>query len=98
VAENAADIDNVEWDNIGKFLRTVYKTGDEDMVAVAKSIKNANNYARAMASIDKLKTYARAAAQAVNKKDGSGFVAVVEKMQGLVNDYFDALIDIPDEL
>ena len=88
----------MEWDNIGQFLRTVYKTGDEDMVAVAKSIKNADSYASAMASIDKLKTYARAGDVSVNKKDGPGFVAVVEKMQGLVNDYFDALIDIPEEL
>jgi hypothetical protein len=98
VAENAADIDKVEWDNIGKFLRTVFKTGEEDMTVVAKSIKNAENYARAMESIDKLKTYARAGDVSVNKQDGPGFVAVAEKMQGLVNDYFDALIDIPDEL
>ena len=32
------EIDKKEWDNIGKFLRTVYSTAENDMKAVAKGL------------------------------------------------------------
>jgi hypothetical protein len=97
VAEGSKDMDKAEWDNIGKFLRTAYATGD-DMKGVASNIANPDNKKRALEDIEQLKKYAQAGDVSVGKKDGPGFVAVADKMQALVNDFFDSLSDIPDEI
>lgn len=97
VAEAASDIDKAEWDNIGKFLRTAYSVG-EDMKMVASGIANPDNKKRALQDVDQLKKYAQAGDVSVNKKDGPGFVAVADKMQEIVNDFFDSLNDVPDEI
>jgi len=68
------------------------------MKAVAAGIVNPDNQKRALQDVDQLKKYAQAGDVSVNKKDGPGFVAVVDKMQELVNDFFDSLSDVPDEI
>eukprot|EP00977_Amphora_coffeiformis_P020165 scaffold7970_cov187-Amphora_coffeaeformis.AAC.3 len=97
VADSASEIDKAEWDNIGKFLRNAYATA-EDMKAMAAGIANPDNKKRALQDVDQLKKYSQAGDVSVNKKDGPGFVAVVDKMQELVNDFFDSLSDVPDEI
>ena len=97
VAEAASEIDKTEWDNIGKFLRNAYAIAD-DMKAIGGGIANPDNKKRALQDADQLKKYAQAGDVSVNKKDGPGFVAVADKMQELVNDFFDSLNDIPDEI
>ena len=97
MADGASEIDKAEWDNIGKFLRNAYATA-EDMKAVAAGISNPDNKKRALQDVDQLKKYAQAGDVSVNKKDGPGFVAVVDKMQELVNDFFVSLSDVPDEI
>lgn len=97
VSEAASEIDKAEWDNIGKFLRNAYSTAD-DMKAIGGGIANPDNKARALQDAEQLKKYAQAGDVSVNKKDGPGLVAVIDKMQGLVTDFFDSLNDIPDEI
>ena len=97
VKENASEIDAEEWNNISKFLRIAYSTG-EDLKVVAAGIKNPANKQRALDDIEQLKKYAQAGDIPVSKKDADGFVAVSTKMLELMNDYFDALIDVPDEI
>ena len=97
MADAASEIDKAEWDNIGKFLRNAYSTTD-DMKAIGAGIANPDNKKRALQDAEQLKKYAQAGDVSVNKKDGPGFVAVADKMQELVNDFFDSLNDIPDEI
>jgi len=97
VSEGGNDIDSKEWDNVGKFLRTAYATG-EDMKAVAAGIGSTDNKKRALEDIELLRKYAQAGDVPVNKKDASGLVAVLSKMDGLVTDFLDSLSDVPDEL
>jgi len=97
VADAGKDLDKKEWDNIGQFLRAAYATGD-DMKAVANGIANPDNKKRALEDVDQLRKYAQAGDVSVSKQDPAGFVAVADKMSGLVQDFFDSLSDVPDEL
>lgn len=97
MAESASEIDKKEWDNISKFLRATYSTGD-DMKAVANGIYNPENKKRALGDIDQLRKYSQAADLSVNKQDGPGFVAVADKMEFYVSDFLDSLSDVPDEI
>jgi hypothetical protein len=95
VSENSSEIDAKEWDSIGTFLRVVYSTGD-DMKAVASGIFDSDNKARAMEDISQLRKYAQAGDFSVRNKDSIGYLAVADKMIGLVDDFFDSLSDVPD--
>lgn len=95
--EGGSDIDDKEWNNVGRFLRMAYSTGD-DMKAIAGGIADADRKKRAMDAIELLKKYAQAGDMAVNKRDPSGLAAVLDKMSGLVSDFLDSLSDVPDEL
>jgi len=97
VSSSGSDLDKKEWDNIGQFLRIAYSTGD-DMKAVAAGVSNPDNKKRALEDVDQLRKYAQAGDIPVNKKDASGFVAIADKMIGLVNDFLDSLSDVPDEI
>lgn len=68
------------------------------MKAVAAGIASPDNKKRALQDADQLKKYAQAGDISVNKKDGPGFVAVADKLQELVSDFFDSLSDVPDEI
>jgi hypothetical protein len=90
-------MDKAEWDNIGKFLRTAYSSG-EDMKIVAEGIRYPENKKRALDDIELLRKYAQAGDIPVSKQDAAGFLPVARKMTEIANDFFDALIDVPDEL
>ena len=68
------------------------------MKDVASGIANPDKKEQALKDVEQLKKYAQAGDVSVNKKDGPGFVAVADKMQALVEDFFDALNDVPDEI
>lgn len=91
-------MDKAEWDNVGKFLRTAYTSADTDMKMVAGGIKNPENKERALNDIEQLKKYTQAGDVPVSKQDAKGFLAVSSKLLDLVNDFFNALVDIPSEL
>jgi hypothetical protein len=97
-AEHEGEIDDREWDNIGKFLRTAYTIADQDMKAVAAGIVNPDNKKRALSDADQLKTYAQAGDVPTSKKDAAKLVPVLDKMSGLVSDFLDSLSDVPDEI
>jgi len=90
-------MDAAEWENVGRFLRQAYATGD-DMKVVANGILNPVSKQRALDDIAQLRNYAQAGDIPVSKKDATGFVAVSRKMTGLVEDFFNALVDVPEEL
>ena len=95
--EGGSEVDKEEWANIDNFLRLAFSVGD-DMKAVSASITDAKNKERALEDIEQLRKYAQAGDLVANKQDGPGFIAIAEKMEFYVNDYFQALIDVPDEI
>lgn len=96
VQDASNEMDAAEWDNVGKFLRQVYSLAGDDMKLVAGTIVNADMKQRALQDADKLRQYAQAADVPVSAKDAAGFLVVAQKMNELVQDYFDALVDVPD--
>lgn len=95
---DAGDIDKKEWDNIGKFLRTIYSTAENDMKPVAKGVFNPVNQKQALNDVEEVKKYAQAGDVSASKQDAPRLAAILEKISDIVNDFFDALSDIPDEI
>ena len=92
------EIDWKEWDNIGKFLRNVYSAAENDMKAVTKGIFNPDNKKQATSDIDQIKKYAQAGDIAISKQDAAGLASILDKISGLLEDFFESLSDVPDEL
>jgi hypothetical protein len=97
VAQKASEIDQKEWDNIGGFIRKLYGAGD-DMKDIAKGIYDPEKKAKAEDDIKQLQKYAKAAEGPVNKKDAEAFVAVMNKCEDLLDNFFELLQDVPDEI
>ncbi|KAL7543390.1 hypothetical protein ACHAXR_013345 [Thalassiosira sp. AJA248-18] len=97
VAENSSEIDKKEWDKIDDFLRTVYSAG-QDMKVVAKGIYDPDKKTKADADIKLLQGLVQAAQKPVSKQDAAGFGVIATKADGLFEDFFDMLSDVPDEL
>mmetsp|Transcript_28418 Transcript_28418/g.60190 ORF Transcript_28418/g.60190 Transcript_28418/m.60190 type:complete len:203 (-) Transcript_28418:108-716(-) len=97
VAEQSSEIDKAEWDKIDNFLRTVYSSG-EDMKVIAKGIYDPAKKTKADGDIKLLQSLVQAAQKPVSNKDAAGFGVVAAKADGLFEDFFDLLRDIPDEL
>jgi hypothetical protein len=96
-SEGGSDIDDKEWDNIGKFLRAAYAVG-EDMKAIAAGVADPDKQKRALEDVDLMRKFARAGDVSVAKKEPAKLVVVLEKMRLLVSDFLDSLSDVPDEL
>ena len=97
VTTGGSDIDKQEWDNIGRFLRTAYGVGD-DMKAVGSGVADVGKRKQALSDVDLLRQYAQAGEIPVNKKSAEGLLPVLEKMSAIMEDFFDALSDVPDEI
>lgn len=97
VAEQSSEIDKAEWDKIDQFLRTVYSAG-EDMKVIAKGIYEPSKKTKADEDIKFLQNLVQAAQKPVSKQDAVGFGVVAAKLDGLFEDFFDLLRDVPDEL
>jgi hypothetical protein len=94
----ADDIDKKEWDNISKFLRIVYSVGENDMKSVAKGIFNPENQKRALFDVEQLKKYAQAGDVSVSRQDAPSLASITGKISDLLDDFFDSLSDVPDEI
>jgi hypothetical protein len=92
------DIDKKEWDNIGKFLRTVYSTAENDMKFVAKGVFNAASQKQALNDAEEVKKYAQAGDVSASKQDAARLASILIKIGELVDDFFESLSDVPDEL
>ncbi len=97
VTEQPSEIDKVEWNKIDDFLRTVYSAG-EDMKVIAKGIYDPAKKTKADEDVKLLQSLVQVAQKPVSKQDAAGFGVVAAKADGLFEDFFDLLRDIPDEL
>ena len=91
-------IDKKEWDSIDKFLRTSYSTADRDMKAVARGVFETAKQERALKDVDQVKRYAQAGDVSASQQDAAGLADILSKMSALIDDFFDALSDVPDEI
>lgn len=96
VRNHADEIDAKEWENISTFLRKVYNAGD-DMKVTSKSMPDYKKKS-AEGIIKDLQKYAQAGDIPAQNKNAKDFLAVSEKMLKLMNDFFDLLSDVPDEI
>ena len=97
VSEKSSEIEKKEWDNIGQFLRRLYSAGD-DMKEIAKGIYDPGKKKQAEEEIKQLQKYAKAGEGPVNKQDGDTFVAIMKKCENIIDDFFELLRDVPDEI
>jgi len=98
LAENAEKIDKNEWDNLSDFMRLVYRCG-EDMKAITKSsIYDSEKKKKANEVISTLQKLAQASDSAVSKEDTAALLSITKKVAILVDDFFELLRDVPDEL
>ena len=97
VAENSDEIDKKEWDKIDEYLRTVYGAGN-DMKVVAKGIFDPEKKTKADADIKLLQNLVQAAQKPVSKQDPVGFGVIATKLDGLFEEFFDLLSDVPADL
>ena len=68
------------------------------MKKVANGIVNPDNKKVALTCVEQIRKYAQAADISASKQDAAGLAAILDKVVLLVNDFFDALSDVPDEL
>lgn len=92
------EIDKTEWDNIGKFLRTVYSIAENEMKVVAKGIFNPDNQKQALKDAEEIKKYSQAGDVSVSKQDNLRLASILTKISELMDDFLESLSDIPDEI
>lgn len=68
------------------------------MKAVASGLYDPDKKKKATEAIQLLQKYAKAGEGPVNKQDGPTFVAIMNKCSSLIDDFFELLRDIPDEI
>lgn len=90
-------IDEKEWDNILRDLRGVYNAGD-DMKGVAKGMSDPSKKKRGNEIVATLRNQAQAGEAPIQKKDLDAFLAVHKKTTALIDEFFDLLSDVPDEI
>jgi hypothetical protein len=91
-------IDKNEWDNISDFMRLVYRCG-EDMKIIAKaSIYDTEKKKKADEVIQLLQKLAQTSDSAVSKEDSVALLSITKKISVLVDDFFELLRDVPDEI
>uniref|UniRef100_A0A7S1ZV81 Uncharacterized protein n=1 Tax=Trieres chinensis TaxID=1514140 RepID=A0A7S1ZV81_TRICV len=97
VAENGDEIDSKEWEKISQYLRTVYSAG-EDMKVIAKGMYDPEKKKRAAELIKVVQKAAQAGEIPVSQKNAKGFLVIQEKVIAQLDEFFDLLQDVPDEL
>ena len=90
-------MDKEEWDNVGQFLRKLYGVGD-DMKAIAGGFYEAEKKKAAADLIEALKKYSKAADGPASNQNAPEFVAYAKKLSTILDDFFDLLRDVPDEI
>ncbi len=98
-ASDENPIEKKEWDNISKFLRTVYSTADNDMKSIAKGLSyNPPNQKQANTDVDEIKKYSQAGDVSASKQDATRLASILTKISELLDDFLSSLSDIPDEI
>ena len=98
-AQDENPIEKKEWDNISKFLRTVYSTADNDMKSIAKGLSyNPPNQKQANNDVDEIKKYAQAGDVSASKQDATRLASILTKISELLDDFLLSLSDVPDEI
>jgi len=96
VEQGASEMDKVEWDNVGAFLRRVYGVS-EDMKAIASGFDSAKKQ-RAAELIDNLKKFSKAADAPTGTQNAPEFLAYAKKLTSILDEFLDLLSDVPDEI
>jgi hypothetical protein len=68
------------------------------MKAMTSGIYDPDKKTKAQEDIKLLQKYAKAGEGPVNKQDASTFVAIMKKCDELIDDFFELLRDVPDEI
>lgn len=97
ISEKSSEFEKKEWDNLGQFLRGVYAASD-DMKGIAKGIYDPDKKKQAEEDIKQLQKYAKAGDGPVNNQDGDTLVAIMNKCESIIDDFFELLRDVPDEI
>lgn len=99
--EGAADgsIDKKEWDALSDFMRKVYK-GGEDMKAFTKggSFYDPDKKKKAEDDYKFLQKLAQAGDGPISKEDAAGLAGILKKAVLTMDDFFELLRDVPDEI
>jgi len=96
--DRGAEFDKKDWDNVEKILRGLYSTA-EDMKVIAKNgIPDPDRKKEAFEIIAFIQKAAQAADVPTGKKDVEGLLVIQRKGEFLINQFFDLLKDVPDEI
>ena len=90
-------MDEAEWDNVGQFLRKLYGVGD-DMKAIAGGFYDSEKKEAAVELIAALRKYSKAADGPASNQNVSEFVAYTKRLTKVLDDFFELLRDVPDEI
>jgi hypothetical protein len=97
ISDSSSEMDKKEWDNVGRFLRRIYATGD-DLKGIGAGIYDSAKKKQADAAIAEIRKLAKSADPSVNARDGKGVVAILDKVNSEIDTFLDLLKDIPDEI
>jgi len=101
LSEGGADgsIDKKEWDALSDFMRKVYKGGD-DMKAFVKGggIYDPEKKKKAEEDFKLLQKLAQAGDGPISKEDATALKNVLTKADLVLEDFFELLRDVPDEI
>jgi hypothetical protein len=92
-------IDKKEWDALSDFMRKVYKGGD-DMKAYIKggAFYDPEKKKKAEEDYKLLQKIAQAGDAPISKEDAQGLAGVLRKADAVLDDFFELLRDVPDEI
>ena len=92
-------IDKKEWDALSDFMRKVYKGGD-DMKSYIKggAIYDPEKKKKAEEDYKLLQKIAQAGDTPISKEDAQGLAGVLRKADAVLDDFFELLRDVPDEI
>lgn len=100
--DDVVKIDDREWDALSDFMRKVYKGGD-DMKSYTKgggSILSSDKEKKQKAEEDAklLQKIAQAGDGPISKRDIEGLLLLLKKGDAVLQDFFELLRDVPDEI
>jgi len=98
VTEHPDELDKKEWDNLSDFLRILYK-GSEDMKSIAKStIYDPEKKKKAEEDVKYIQKVSQLGDGPVSKQDAEGLAKILTKSYLVIDDFFELLRDVPDEI
>jgi len=92
-----AEIDKKEWESISVFLRKVYSSG-EDMKFISNTMSDNAKKARTQQIVKLIQKLSVAGDLPAQKGDPAAYLVVSDKLEVLVEEFFDLLRDVPDEI